>query len=124
MNDIFKTYKELRFININNISDRLLEATKNDLFVVYDTLRDEYQVHSILSFRLNGISINSVVDEESLNGDIISTILSSNIKRFGRDIKSDRDYINNLLDTQEKNLFKYNIERGRKMIEASLGREV
>lgn len=124
MNEILRMYKELRIINVGNITDRLLKASKGDLFLVYNTLRGTYEVHSIRSFKMNGISINSVVDESMLNQEIIEIVKSCNIARFGKDLQQDREYLNKILDNREDEGMKRLLEKGRKMMTMALGRDV
>lgn len=124
MDEILRTYKELRFINCGNISDRMLKASNGDMFIAYNTIRGDYEIHSIESFKKNGISRNTYIDEDKLNQEAIEIIKSCNIKRFGEDIKSDREYLDKILDNRESKGFDYLLEKGRKFMELSLGREV
>lgn len=124
MQEILRMYKELRVINCGNITDRLLDASNGDMFVAYNTLRDTYEIHSVDSFKQNRMSINTTIEEEQLNQEIIEIIKSSDIRRFGTEIRSDREYIEKLFDNREDEAMERVHDRGRKMIETYLGREI
>ena len=124
MQEILRMYKELRVINCGNITDRLLHASNGDMFVAYNTIRGEYEIHSIDSFNQNGFSTNTNIDQDKLNQELIEIIKSCNIKRFGREIKENRAYMEHILDNRENVGFDSIYTRGKKMIELSLGREI
>lgn len=80
----------LRFININNISTRLLNYSKGDVFVAYNTLTENYEVHSINAFKLTGYSQNCVVEKDLLNNWLYKDFRSSELKKFMLDVQSER----------------------------------
>ncbi len=59
--NILKYQPWLRFVNINNISTRLLNYSKGDIFIVYNTLTENYELHSISAFKLTVYSQNCLV---------------------------------------------------------------
>lgn len=124
MDEVLRAQKELRIINCGNISDRLLKVSDGDMFVAYNTQRDLYEVHSIKSFNLNGMSINGVIEEDMLNGGLIESIRSSEIRRFGNEIRDERQYMEELLDNQEARNENKVFDLGRKLMKTTLGREV
>ena len=124
MDEVLRANKELRIINCGNITNRLLKASNGDMFVAYNTLRDSYEIHSVYSFKHNGISLNTPISEDKLNQELIEIIKSCNIKRFGRDIRENRDYLNKILDNREEDGFNKLLIQGRKMIQTVLGREI
>lgn len=124
MEEVLRFYKELRFVNLGNISDRLLKETDGDTFLAYNILRDTYELHSLDSFKRNRMSCNGIIEVDSINQELIESIKVNNIKRFGDQILSRREYMEGLLDQhdtfKEEQLFK----KGHKMIRQSLGREI
>jgi len=124
MNEVLRMYKELRVVNCGNITDRLLEASNGDMFVAYNTIRGVCEIHSIKSFKMNRISTNSVIDVDKLNQELIEIIKSCSIKRFGVEIQNEREYLNKILDNREEEGFNRLLEKGKKMISLSLGRDI
>ncbi len=124
MNEILRFYKELRLVNIGNISTRLLRETNGDTFLAYNILRDTYEVHSINSFKHNRMSCNGVIEVENINQELIENIKVNNIKKFGDQILSRREYLENLLDQHDNFKEEQLYKKGHKMIKQSLGREI
>lgn len=80
----------LRFVNINNISNRLLNYSKGDVFVAYNTLTENYEMHSISAFKLTGYSQNCIIEKDLLNDWLYKDFRSSELKKFMLDVQSDR----------------------------------
>lgn len=114
----------LRFININQVSSRLLEASDRDIFIAYNALYDRYELHSVKSFKLDLDSCNAVIDQEFLNGFIVTDYKANNLTKFGQDVKDTRDYINHLYQkAEEKRQFNLTSDR-LKIVERTLGRKI
>jgi hypothetical protein len=88
--NILKYQPWLRFVNINNISTRLMRYTKGDVFIAYNTLTQSYELHSISAFKLTGYSQNCVVEKDLLNDWLYKDFRASELKKFMLDIQSDR----------------------------------
>lgn len=89
--NILKYQPWLRFVNINNISTRLLNYSKGDIFIVYNTLTENYELHSISAFKLTGYSQNCVVEKDLLNDWLYKDFRASELKKFMLDIQSNRE---------------------------------
>ena len=92
----------LRLVNIRNISDRFLKATNNDMFVVFNTIKDTYELHSVDSFRLTGYSHNTTIDPVFLNGYLLTDYKANNFKRFAIDVISRRQKLEHLYEKAEQ----------------------
>lgn len=88
--NILKYQPWLRFVNINNISTRLLEYTKGDIFIAYNTLNESYELHSVSSFKLTGYSQNCIIEKDLLNDWLYKDFRATELKKFMLDIQSDR----------------------------------
>lgn len=100
--DILRYQPWLRFININNISDRFLKYTKGDMFVAYNTKTGCYELHSIKSFKLTNYSHNVTIEKELLNGWLYQDFRATELKKFMLDIESDRILKKHNYDVYEK----------------------
>lgn len=98
---VIRYQPELRFVNKNNISTRLLNYTKGDVFIAYNVITKQYELHSVNSFRLTGYSQNCVLDEDVINNYIYVDYRCNELKKFVHDIEDDRILKNKLYDDNE-----------------------
>ena len=80
--DILRYNPHLRFVDAYNISSRLLEYTNGDTFIVYNTLKDKYELHSISSFFISDSSYEADIDKEFVNGFIYTDYRANELKKF------------------------------------------
>lgn len=69
--DCIKGKPWLKLVNRNKITDRLLEATKGNAFVVWNNIQQTYELHTIEAYRLSGDSYNTSIPIDILNSFII-----------------------------------------------------
>lgn len=104
---ILKKQPYLKICNINNVSTRLLERTNGTCFIVYNKLYGRYELHSTLSYGDACNSCNAVIEKSWLNWRIIEDFLANNHKRFGLELQSEREYLDNYYARDKiKNQFK------------------
>lgn len=121
--DVVRLQPWLRYYNARNISDRLLACSSGNLFVCYNTIADRYEIHSTVSFKLFASSMEFVIEKEFLNDWLIRDFKSTNLKKFGIEEASRREYTHYLYDKQEDRNFKL-LGESIKKIEKTLGREI
>ena len=113
----------LRFANKHNISFRFLEYTDGDMFIAYNTITNNYEIHSVRSYRLTDSSCNGVLEENQVNGFAYEQFRESELKKFMLEIMSNNEKVNNLYDRHENSRHS-NLERSLKQIELTLGTRV
>lgn len=113
----------LRLANKHNISFRFLEYTKGDMFIAYNNITGNYEVHSVNSYRLTDSSCNGVLEENQINGFAYEQFRESELKKFMLDIVHNNAHINHLYDTQESKRSD-SLDRQLKQIELTLGTRV
>jgi hypothetical protein len=116
---ILRYQPELRLINRNNISTRMLKLTRGDLFVAYNVIKASYEVHSIENFKLNCISFNVSLEPEMVNGFLYNDYKANNLKMFVEEVKDRREKTNYRLEQAEENRF--NETSSLKIIERTIG---
>ena len=100
--DVLRYQPELRFINQYNISLRMLELTKGDLFVAYNVIKALYEVHSVENYEQNCISFNVALELEMVNGFLFNDYKINNLKMFVYEVKNRREKTNYLYDKAEE----------------------
>lgn len=100
--DVLRYQPELRFINQYNISLRMLELTKGDLFVAYNVIKALYEVHSVENYKQNCISFNVALELEMVNGFLFNDYKINNLKMFVYEVKNRREKTNYLYDKAEE----------------------
>ena len=96
--DVLKYQPELRLTNIYNISLRMLELTKGDLFIAYNVLKGVHEVHSVENFKINNISFNVALEPEMVNGFVYNDYKANNLKMFVKEVQDKREKTNYLLE--------------------------
>lgn len=120
---VLKHQPWLRFANKHNISFRFLKYTNGDMFVAYNTINDEYEIHSVRSYQLTDSSCNGVVDPSQVNGFAFENFREHELKKFMLEIQSDLDKTNDLYDKFD-NQRGVSLARQLKQIELTLGTRV
>lgn len=99
--DILKQNPRFKMINNFNITDRLQAESNNDLFVVYDTIKATYELHSVKSYMITGFSHNATIDQSYINGYLVNDFKANNLKKFALDIQDRNQKLNYLYDLQK-----------------------
>ena len=99
----------LDFVNKHNISFRFLNYTNGDMFIAYNRITNNYEIHSVRSYKLTDSSCNGVLEPE--------------LRKFMLEIMSHNDHMNNLYDRHEASRHS-SLERQLKQIELTLGTRV
>lgn len=120
--DVLRFQPELRLVNINNISNRMLELTKGDIFVAYNTIRGTNEVHSVENYKLNSISFNVSLDKEMVNGFLINDFKSNNLKMFVKEVQDRREKTNYRLEQAEEK--RLNDNSALNVVERTIGTKV
>ena len=91
------TYKDcirnkpwLRVCNINNICARMLESTNGNVFIVFNKIQQNYELHTVEAQRLSGDSYNASIPQEFLNQFIINDYKLTDMAKNLDDILSKR----------------------------------
>lgn len=113
----------LRFININKISTRLMRYTKGDVFIAYNTLTSNYEMHSLQSFKLTGYSNNCVIEKEFLNDWLYKDFRCNELKKFLLEVQSSRELKNHIYDKQESQR-SLRLKEQLKIIERAIGTKI
>ena len=113
----------LRFANKHNISFRFLEYSHGDLFIAYNTITNNYELHSVRSYKLTDSSCNGVLEPNQVNGFAYEQFRESELRKFMLEIISNNEHINSLYDRHEAKRSS-NLERSLKQIELTIGTRV
>lgn len=117
-----RSFPYLKPVHINNLFERLL--ANGSLLLVYNMVRDTYEIHSIKSFQLNGESLQAVIEEDMLSGWLVTDCLANNINKFGLEIESERQLVNETFERSEGKGLELLTTRALKTIETMVGREI
>lgn len=113
----------LRFVDNHNISSILLEYTDGNVFVAFNTINQQYEVHSVKSFYMSGFSQNAVIEPEYINGFLYTDYRANELRKFADDVQHRRMMTNSLYDrpilTRDKEL-----DIQLKSIERTLGTQI
>lgn len=118
------THPHLKPVNILNLYERLLKASNNTMLLLFNIYKDQYELHSISSFELNGESLNAVLEEDMLNGWLVHDYLANNIKKFGIEVESERALTNDLIDSTQDRGLELLTNRTLRTLETIVGREI
>lgn len=124
MNEFLRAFPYLKPVNIYNLNNRFQEVSNGTMMFLYNMTRDTYELHSIKSFKLNGESLQAVVEEDMLSGWLVKDYLANNITKFGLELKSERDITNDTLDKNSERGLELLTSRALKTIETMVGREI
>lgn len=113
----------LEFANKHNISFRFLAYTNGDMFIAYNRLTNNYEVHSVRSYMLTDSSCNGVIEPDRVNGFAYEQFRESELKKFMIEIMSTNSRLNNLYDRHESTRSQ-SLDRQLKQIELTLGTRV
>lgn len=124
MEHLLRTQPHLTYYNYANISDRLLEETDNDLFVVYNKYRDKYEVHSIKKFYDSPHAksiVGTYLEQKHLCGWLTTDVKARDLRRFGKEIAHEEEYMDIIMDNHEKEMDGLFITTGVNEVKKMLG---
>lgn len=124
MNTFLRTHPYLKPVNICNLFERVLAASNNTLLLLFNTARDTYELHSTKSFAYNDESLNAVIEDDMLNGWLVTDILANDVKKFGLELEGERAMHNKTLEDNDQKGFDLLTTRTLKTIETMVGREI
>jgi hypothetical protein len=119
---VLRYQPELRFTNKNNISVRMLNLSNEDLFVAYNVIKCNYELHSVENYKINGISYNVTLEPEMVNGFLFNDYKANNLKMFVNEVQDRREKTNYRLEQAEENRF--NQVNSLDIIERTIGTKV
>lgn len=122
--EFLRSNPHLKPVNLYNLYDRFLKKSKNNMMLLFNIHKDQYELHSINSWRLNGESLNIVLEEDMLNGWVLNDYLANNIQKFGLEVSSDRELSNTLIESAGDRGLELLTTRALKTIETMVGREI
>lgn len=122
--EFLRVNPHLKIVNLYNLFDRFLTITNNNILILFNIHKDQYEMHSIKSFKMNGESLNAVLDEELLTGWLVHDYLANNITKFGIEVASDRELTNTYIESSEDKGLELLTTRALKTIETMIGREL
>lgn len=112
----------LKPVNILNLNQRLLEKTKGNVFIVYNTIHNTYELHTIEAYNLSRDSYNTSLDKECINGFIYYDYRANDYKLFKDEVASDRMRKELAYDKREKT--RHNLDDILKVVERTLGTKI
>ena len=124
MDTFLRGNPHLKPVNICNLFERLLDISGNTLMLLYNTKRDTYEVHSLRSFNYNDESLNAVIEEDMLNGWLVTDFKANDVKKFGLELEGERELHNKTLEDQDEKGFDLLTARTLRTIETMVGREI
>lgn len=124
MLDFLRNNPHLKPVHICNLFERLQKISNNTLFIVYNTKRDTYELHSTKSFMYDCESLNAVLEEDMLNGWIVNDFRANDINKFGKEVSDEREINNKILEDQDDKGLQLLATRTLKTIETMVGREI
>lgn len=119
---VLKLQPWLKYVNSYNISSKLLNYTNDDIFIAFNTITQNYELHSVKSFYISGFSQNAVIDKEYVNGFIYTDYRANELKKFLYEVQDRRERNSNLYDRQEA--INNNLHGLYKSIERTIGTKV
>ena len=119
---VLKLQPWLRYVDSHSISSKLLTYTHGDIFIAFNTLSQNYELHSVKSFYISGFSQNAVIDPEYVNGFIYTDYRANELRKFLYDVVDRREKNANLYDRHEA--MKNDLHGLYKSIERTMGTKV
>ena len=116
---ILKHKPWLKPVNILNINQRLIDKTKSNVFIVYNTIHQTYELHTMEAYNLSGDSYNTSLDIECVNGFIYYDYRANDYKLFRDEVASDRMRKELAYEKREKT--RHNLDDILKVVERTLG---
>jgi hypothetical protein len=109
----------LKPVNVLNLCERLLERTNGNVFIVYNTIHNSYELHTLEAYKLSGDSYNTSLDKECVNGFIYYDYRANDYKLFRDEVYSDRK--RKELSYEKREQTRHNLDDMMKVVERTLG---
>lgn len=109
----------LKPVNVLNLCERLLERTNGNVFIVYNTIHNSYELHTLEAYKLSGDSYNTSLDKECVNGFIYYDYRANDYKLFRDEVYSDRKRKELAYERREQT--RHNLDDMMKVVERTLG---
>ena len=120
--DILRINPHLKICNIGNITKRLLRATNQNAFIVWNNLSQQYELHTVSAARLSYDSLNCPITLDVINQWIINDYNMNDLLKYMDDIKSERELSQHLNDYKNSNEYRdLQLKEDLKAIERTLG---
>lgn len=100
----------------------MLNLSNEDLFVAYNVIKCNYELHSVENYKINGISYNVTLEPEMVNGFLFNDYKANNLKMFVNEVQDRREKTNYRLEQAEENRF--NQVNSLNIIERTIGTKV
>lgn len=122
--EFLRNHQHLKPVTLYNLYDRFLKCSNGAMLLLFNIFKDQYELHSINSFRLNGESLNAVLEEDKLTGWIIEDYLANNNLKFSKEVAGDREITNKYIESDENRGLELLTTRALKTVETMVGREI
>jgi hypothetical protein len=122
--EFLRNHPFLKPVHMYNLYDRFLKETDNNILILFNIYKDQYEMHSLRSWKLNGESLNVVLEEDMINGWLLNDYLANNIQKFGLEVAGDRELSNTLMESTSDKGLELLTTRALKTIETMVGREI
>ena len=119
---ILKYKPWLKPVNTLYLCERLLEKTKGNVFIVYNTIQHTYELHTIEAYNLSGDSYNTSLDKECVNGFIYYDYRANDYRLYKDEVASDR--MRKELAYEKREQSRYNLDDILKVVERTIGTKV
>lgn len=119
-----RSFPYLKPVRINNMYERILKASGNNLLLLFNKSKDTYELHSIRSFKYNKESLNATVPDEILNGWLITDYRANDNRKFSQEIQADREITNATLDLYDGRGMELLQRRALTTVEKMIGRDL
>lgn len=124
MNEFLKAFPYLKPVNLYNLNERFQEVSNGTMMFLYNMARDTYELHSLKSFKLNGESLQAVIDEDALHGWLLIDFRANEVTKFGLEVQGERDLTNAFIDSNSERGLELLTSRTLNTIEKMIGREI
>lgn len=119
-----RTFPYLKPVNTLNLYARVLEMSNGNLLFLYNKTKDNFEIHSLRSFNMNGESMNASIPEDAVNGWLIHDIRANDIRKFGMEVKADRELTNSIMDNYENRGLELLQQKALTTVEKMIGRDL
>lgn len=124
MNEFLRAFPYLKPVNMYNLNERFQKVSHGTMMFLYNMFKDTYELHSLKSFKLNGESLQAVIEEDALHGWLLIDFKANEVDKFGLEIQGERDLTNSLIDSSSERGLELLTSRALKTIETMVGREI
>jgi len=119
-----RAFPYLKPVRINNLYERFLKASGNNLLLLFNKSKDTYELHSLRSFKYNQESLNASIPDEVLHGWIVNDYRANDNRKFSQEIQADREITNATLDLYDNRGFELLQTRALTTVEKMIGRDL